>query len=105
MKNYYTFCYRDVTIEGSATMGKITVALNSVRSLARHLNRFKTINPNFRVLVAFISDGEGKFKSAVKFLSVEYEAQRWLGGYKERLLACAVDQGYELNWNHGLRHE
>jgi hypothetical protein len=98
----YTICYRPDT-RGSGAVTRQTIAVKDVRGLARFLNKFKENNPNYIILVAFVSDDSGKFKRVVNFLPAEYKAQKWLTGWKERLLANAKDQGYELSWNHGLK--
>ncbi len=67
------------------------------------MNRFKRNNPDSLIIVAYVSDSAGKCLNNVKFLPIEYKAQKWFAGYKERLLANALEQGYELKWNHGLK--
>jgi hypothetical protein len=98
----YTICYRSDR-QGSGPVMRQIVSLSGVRSLAKFLNNFKKNNPNYVILVAFVSDDDGKYLSNVKFLQAEYRAQRWLTGYKERLLANAVEQGFDIKWNHGLK--
>ncbi|WP_336784083.1 hypothetical protein [Paenibacillus illinoisensis] len=102
MKNHYTICHRNIN-GGSGPILKETIALPNVRSLAKYLNKFKKKNPKTTVIVAYVSDSRGKCLNNVKFLPIEYKAQKWLVGNKERLLLNAVEQGYKLKWNHGLK--
>lgn len=105
---YYTFHYRpDFYGEGgkaSGVLARKTVALPNVRSLAKHLNKFILQNPRCKIFVVYVSDETGvKMHTTVKFLGAEYRAQRFLTGHKERLLAYAVENGYNIKWNHGLK--
>jgi hypothetical protein len=101
--HYYTFCYTAIGKGHTGKAEKKTIALPDVRSLAKYLNRHKRKNPNHQIMVAFLSEANGKFIKVVKFLTIEYQAQQWLVGYKERLLAYALESGYELKWHHGLK--
>lgn len=98
----YTIMYR---VDGvtSGSILKKEIRCTSIRSLAKFLNDFRARNPQYLILVAYLSDEEGRLVKAVKFLTIEYQAQKWLTGYNERLLATAKEQGIELSWNHGLK--
>jgi hypothetical protein len=98
----YTFCYRPDRL-GSGPVMKQTISVKNIRHLAMYLNTFRKNNPHYIILVAYLSNDEGVYTKVVKFLPAEYKAQRWLTGWKERLLANAVENGYDISWNHGLK--
>jgi hypothetical protein len=71
--------------------------------MAKHLNCFVAAHKGCRIIVCFVSDVDGKFIKLCNFLKDEYKAQRWLVGNKERLLANALERGFDIKWNHGLK--
>ncbi|MNE73693.1 hypothetical protein D3C80_1697180 [compost metagenome] len=82
---------------------QVYVEFPSVRHLAAHLNKYVAKNKTHRVITAYVCDEEGVFLKNVKFLQAEYRKQRWITGYKERLLANAVLlYNMDLNWNNEL---
>ena len=98
----YVICFRDKGVSTGAIQ-RFTAMLPNIRSLAKLLNAFRKNSPMYQIIVAYIEE-DGKFVTNVKFLPIEYKAQRWLTGDKERLLANALDRGYEIKWNHGLKY-
>lgn len=99
----YCICYRNDDEKSSGAIMKLTATVKDVRALAKLLNNFKGLNPDKIILVAYLVDDKGVFKKVVHFLPAEYKAQRWLTGWKERLLAGAKEQGCDISWSHGLK--
>lgn len=91
------------TAEGSSGLiHQIDITLPNVKSLAKYLNRM--VKSNKRVIACQLIDAQGKYVTSVKFLQSEYASQRWLTGYKERLLANAMEIHHlDLKWNSGLK--
>lgn len=98
----YKVVYRDLKGASRKETTFFTASLPNVKSLAKMLNAFARKNPNLEVLACYIVNNEGIFIGTVKFLDAEYAAQKWLTGWKERLLAVALANGYDLKWNTGL---
>lgn len=98
----YKIVYKDKGIPNSRLI-HFRIVLPNIRSLAKQLNNFIKRNPEYEVVAAYIVDKDDLFVTDVKFLKAEYKAQRWLTGWKERLLAHAVDRGYEIDWDSGLK--
>jgi hypothetical protein len=104
IKYKYLICYRDDSIKkASGRINRIEAEFTGVRSLAKFLNSFKTSNPSYFVLIALMQGDGGKTYKPVRFLNPEYKAQKWLTGYKERLLANAIESKMDIKWNHGLK--
>lgn len=75
-----------------------------IRRLAKHLNALVKRNPSTYVIIVQAVGADGGHIANVKFLRSEHLAQQWLTGYKERLLANAIEvHGMDLKWNSGLR--
>lgn len=93
----YKVIYRTKGV-ASGVAQSIVIPLTGVKSLARYLNSFVKRNPNFEVLTTYIVDDKGEFAKNVKLMREEYVNQKWLTGYKERLLAQAIAQGMDIKW-------
>jgi hypothetical protein len=99
----YKIRYTDRGASSGSPISDFVAPLQNIRSLAKFLNSFKRKNPLFFIIVVTLEDKDGKFINTVKFLPIEMATQKWLTGYKERLLATALHRGYEIKWNHGLK--
>src|SRR5690606_11809881 len=98
-----TTSYKIFYFDNPKTGGSIentTVNLTSIRKLAKLLNLMKKRNPDRRITMVTIVDENGKYVDYVRFLNKEIAEQKWLTGYKERLLAYAKHhRGYEVATN------
>jgi hypothetical protein len=92
----YKVIYRTKAELSSVTQQVID--LPNVKSLARYLNSLIRRHPDKEVLAVYIVDKNGRFIRSTKFLTDEFKHQYWFTGYKERLLANALEKGYEINW-------
>jgi hypothetical protein len=74
-----------------------TVELTSVRALAKMLNGLRKRNPNRRITLVSVVDENDKYLAHVKFLPQEIVQQKFLTGWRERMLASAkYERGYEV---------
>lgn len=72
--------------------------LGSIKSLAKRLNRLVKANPQYKVVAVSVVDEKGIVKKNVKFLPKEINEQRFITGYKQRLLAHAkYELGYDIS--------
>jgi hypothetical protein len=74
---------------GENKVNFIKVSLPHIRSLAKYCNRFVQNNPTCNILTVFLIDKEEVFNGSVKFLHSEYKNQKFITGWKERLLEVA----------------
>lgn len=93
----YKIYYFDNPMKRGENATEITITLSGISKLAKVLNNMKAKNPQRRISMVCIVDDSGAYISYVKFLKQEWAKQKWLTGYKERLLAYAkYESGYEI---------
>lgn len=72
--------------------------LGSVKSLAKRLNKLVKANPQYKIVAVSVVDEKGVVKKNVKFLPKEINEQKFITGYKARLLAHAkYELGYDIS--------
>lgn len=92
----YRVHYFDPDVQGQRANYQ-DVTLSNVRALARLLNAMVRINPKRRIVMVSVIDDNGKFLTHVRLLDKEIKEQKFLTGFKERLLAHAKYKcGYEV---------
>lgn len=71
--------------------------LSSIRSLTKRLNLIKKKNPELKIVNVSIVDNDNRIIGQVKFIPREIATQKFITGYKERLLAHAkYTLGYDI---------
>jgi hypothetical protein len=84
--------------QNSNQMFEFKVVLPGIKSLAKFLNNHLKRHREKQIVLVHLVDSKNVFITNVKFLREEYVNQKFLTGHKERLLAKALSDGYELNW-------
>lgn len=84
--------------EGSWKADNSILVLGSVKALAKRLNGLVKANPQYKIVAVSVVNKDGVVKKHVKLLTKEINEQKFITGYKERLLAYAkYELGYDIS--------